>query len=577
MDWRNLVQVFALLSLLFSTQLFSETLMQMELAVNRTCAIVEVSGTNKISCMGRAISIPSISNPTKLSLGRKHLCAANSRKLQCMGSVNLNKSIYRLGVLKSGRDVVCWSEGPDLFCKGKGPLSLLTPPGTIKPIQIDIGQNHACVIDQVSAGKRQLKCWGDNTYDKSDVPKSLINPVMVSTGKDFTCVIDETAKDERVAFCFGTRAGSRTIAPVLKHPLTIQSGKDFTCAIDLLSFWGETSMKCWGETKVLPGLFDYKDPTMLRASDFHMCAFSDSDGLNCHGLNAHKELDLSSQIRFATISPSMKVKVDRIKVPPENILATGIEHACAITKKGVKCWGRAMQSSMPVLEAPVQLAAGQSHTCALDKKGVKCWGNNSYRQLNVPTLVEPIKLGTSNSYHTCAIQKNGQLKCWGYDYNKQVSSQPKLKLPVKEVTAGGNFTCALDQENVKCWGNNYYKQLNVPIMKGVKKIQAGYSHACALHSAGVTCWGDTSYKKTTPPSLSNPVNIGTGSIYSCAQDGKKFKCWGYTGYKTHSFPAFTDFRGFSLGGYFACGIDGKSIKCWGSSRSGVLSVPKLEL
>ncbi len=566
-----LVLLFPVL-LLFPIDVFSKSLLQLELAVNRSCALLEDSGVKKLSCLGRPISYPNVKNSISISMGNNHLCSVSSNKINCEGHIKFEKNVVDPKLLSSSSDVVCWSEGSDLFCRGKGPHSLLRPPGTVRPIQIDMGVNHACVVDLVSKDTRELKCWGNNKFDKSYPPKSLINPLQVSVGKDFSCVIDEVKKGQNKVVCFGTRNGGKSIAPALNNPIALKSGRNFTCAIDLLSYWGETALVCWGDTKIFSKSIQYKDPKFLRANDYGMCAYSKSEGLNCDGINLKGESDLNDEIISATISKKIMINVKKPDISAHNLLSTGSQHACAITKNGVVCWGKSMASPMPKLDSPVQVVGANEHTCALDKLGVKCWGSNRFGQLNVPKLIDPIKLGTTYYSHNCAIQKNGELVCWGSDSSKQISGMPKLKLPVKSVTAGGHFTCALDSEGVKCWGNIVGK---VPKMSGVRKIEAGWEHVCALHSKGISCWGNNNYKQINVPALKAPTSLGVGGVYTCAEDQKKFICWGYTGYNVINPPVFKNLKSYSLGNPFGCAIDGKSVKCWGKASSGVLNVPKL--
>ncbi len=174
----------------------------------------------------------------------------------------------------------------------------------------------------------------------------------------------------------------------------------------------------------------------------------------------------------------------------------------------------------------------------------------------------------SGELHTCYINSQGGVACEGYDGYGQLGSgelyasvQPTAVLGltsgVREVAAGGNFSCALTEGGaVYCWGENGFGQLGsgtaggysaTPVRvtglgDGVQAIAAGHSHACAITQAGgLKCWGDNGLGQLGTPT-DGPANasalavqgltegvvvLGLGSSQSCAgtADGRVY-CWG---------------------------------------------------
>jgi hypothetical protein len=55
-------------------------------------------------------------------------------------------------------------------------------------------------------------------------------------------------------------------------------------------------------------------------------------------------------------------------------------------------------------------AAGGNHTCALQADGtLVCFGYNDYGQCNVPANLGPVAAVAAGGFHTCALQADGTL------------------------------------------------------------------------------------------------------------------------------------------------------------------------
>ena len=98
------------------------------------------------------------------------------------------------------------------------------------------------------------------------------------------------------------------------------------------------------------------------------------------------------------------------------------------------------------------ISLGNQHSCAVLENGqVKCWGRNNLGQLgtgnetslNIPSAA--INLGEKavsvslGGMHSCALLENGQVKCWGRNYNGQLGmgNYTRLNIPSEAINLGG--------------------------------------------------------------------------------------------------------------------------------------------
>lgn len=230
----------------------------------------------------------------------------------------------------------------------------------------------------------------------------------------------------------------------------------------------------------------------------------------------------------------------------------------------------------------VSIAAGLTHTCAALTDGrVVCWGNGGLGEVGphagaktlvpheVLPLAQPAVAVCVGDHHSCAIEKDGRMECWGSNTNGQLGhgSTATAKVPVSvaqfaaatQCVAGSQHTCALTAAGaVACWGANDSGQLGtgtsdlldalpqtVPL-SGVLGLSSSYSHTCAILGDGsVSCWGEevygslgggsTSFNLVTKPRQipglastigDGKVSIAVGQDHGCALQMPSAACWG---------------------------------------------------
>jgi alpha-tubulin suppressor-like RCC1 family protein len=284
-----------------------------------------------------------------------------------------------------------------------------------------------------------------------------------------------------------------------------------------------------------------------------------------------------------------------------------------------------------------KLVAGGSHTCALDSSGgVKCWGNNNIGQLGDGTTIArytPVEVSGLNSgvialaagaRHTCALDKDGGVKCWGKNNYGQLGDGTTndrympvevigLSSGVTALATGVDYTCALTSEGgIKCWGWNGYGQLGdgttddhyTPVdvsglTSGVIGLTTGWIHTCALTSSGgLKCWGwnnhgqlgdnTTEYKHTPVDVIGltrESKSIVAGGNYTCSIIiGGEVYCWGHNYYGQLGDGTTTDkltpvavsglssgVQALTAGWHHTCAITSNGgVMCWGRNENGQL-------
>ena len=176
---------------------------------------------------------------------------------------------------------------------------------------------------------------------------------------------------------------------------------------------------------------------------------------------------------------------------------------------------------------------------------------------------------SSQHNHSCALTKDGAMRCWGEDNNGRLgtttSSNAVRPLAVDnlqdvvQMSAGWKHTCALSAGgNVWCFGqgddgklgNGGTADSSTPVavksassshdLGAMVQISVGRNHTCALSIGGtVLCWGkgdkyqlgdgDTGSHDLPVfvDTSENIVQVGAGWNYTCGlTSGGKVLCWG---------------------------------------------------
>lgn len=334
-------------------------------------------------------------------------------------------------------------------------------------------------------------------------------------------------------------------------------------------------------------------------------------------------------------------------------ISAGQNHNCAIKNNGGElwCWGEnerselgnngTSDSSTPYQTSEARwrsVSSGSNHNCAISQsKHLFCWGDDSSRQLGIPTVgtqeTPPYIVDLNLSWqavaagenHTCGIQEDHTLWCWGDNQSHQLgitgANQADRPFSVdaesdwQAISAGIHFNCGLRAINegelyLFCWGKNDTGQtgtggagadVNTPQQVGTannwRSVHAGGNHACAVDETDTLyCWGDNGFGQlgqNNNSDQSSPTQVADAGQWQMATAGENHSCgiqtdgtlwcWGNNeagqlgqGHTQHQaiisqVEHSTTWRWVTAGASHTCAIDADYLPyCWGLNLQGQL-------
>jgi len=590
-------------------------------------------------------------------------------------------SIHTCAVTTDGR-LFCWGAG------GSGELGDGSTADRLVPVQVAslgaewaqvsagrslAGGSHTCAVKTDG----RLFCWGaggggrlgNGSTANSLVPiqesSAAADWAQVSTGANHTCAV----KTDGRLFCWGAGGSGALGTGSLSDSLVrvqessgaadwaqVSTGANHTCAVKTdgrLFCWGSGNNGELGTGSTAQSLVPAQelsggdDWARVSAGYVHTCAVKTDGRLFCWGAGYRGRLGTNTGENSLVPVQEFSGGADWSQV------STGLYHTCAAETGGkLFCWGanesgQLGNGSTDANLVPVQevseahdwghISAGVAHTCAVKTDGrLFCWGAGNFGQLGTGSAAhhiapfQEVSAGadwaqvSAGAQHTCAVETNGNLFCWGTGLGGRLGHGSGLSsfVPVQEssqavdwaqVSAGAAHTCAVKTDGrLFCWGTGNSGRLgdgstsnsSVPVQESSQgvdwaQVSAGATHTCAVKTDGrLFCWGAGGDGRLGDGSTSNssvPVQessqgvdwaqVSAGAAHTCAvkTDGRLF-CWGAGGSgrlgdgSTLSSAApvqeFSQGEGWvqvSAGLSHTCAVktDGR-LFCWGDGGSGRL-------
>ena len=391
--------------------------------------------------------------------------------------------------------------------------------------------------------------------------------------------------------------------------LGISSGASHTCVLTDIGPW------CWGDNSNgelgRPGrgssapsrLLGVDDAVEVSVGAGSTCLHNGSGEILCVGLNEYAQLGTSPEETYSTFVPRIIAGLPDGGGP----VSVGDQFVCAIRGEGsasVLCWGSNEGRQLAI--------SPNSIDCPID--GGPCFSAAPIA-IDAGTAVAV----TAGGEHACAVTADEEAWCWGANEEGQIGvgssggtqppSQPALREPIQQVSAGRSHTCATSGDSVYCWGDNSSRQcragdedqITTPAVavRDATDVTAGRSHTCALRSSGgseAICWGDNSqYQLGDEQAQNTGVPAGTGLVrvrwidagddHTCAVDDQDdVWCWGANkrGQLGDAVPlargtpfALPDelpFDQLAVGDTHTCAVRGGSAFCWGENNTSQLGI-----
>ncbi|MBM65143.1 MAG: hypothetical protein CMH55_02790 [Myxococcales bacterium] len=254
-------------------------------------------------------------------------------------------------------------------------------------------------------------------------------------------------------------------------------------------------------------------------------------------------------------------------------VSVGRHNYCLVDRDTLKCWGSSRYGllsyrqpmgriggwatpyplSMPENQAATFVTVGTDTICVILENGrLTCWGRNDAGQTGTNHVTEgdpncAAACDATRRYvvgdlgyvvhvavgqgHSCALNANGALFCWGKNDHAQVGitsdeelcegDVPCVRTPqhlghlenIVDVALGDRHSCALNRQgSVWCWGNNTEGQLGTGSRGGIPGAEGGHNFMEPVRVGGL-------------PNNIAALITGPGNTCARSTDGRVL-CWG---------------------------------------------------
>lgn len=233
------------------------------------------------------------------------------------------------------------------------------------------------------------------------------------------------------------------------------------------------------------------------------------------------------------------------------------------------------------------------------------WAEKALKAREAQSLI------STGNYFSCAENKAGELKCWGFSINgsfgkdssnkDQTNYFDSYKNNLKKIAISAGASCVIDSQfNLTCHGSSdqigiettqdSYKPVTPTGLSRARDLDARAFNVCAITGNGaLKCWGWSFGKTPTevPGVQKELLRVSLGTGHHCVLDSDfRALCWGSNskgqlGLDTETItsraaPVYVEnlpqgVIQIAVGGEHTCGLlESGAVKCWGSNEKGQL-------
>ncbi len=224
----------------------------------------------------------------------------------------------------------------------------------------------------------------------------------------------------------------------------------------------------------------------------------------------------------------------------------------------------------------IGIAAGYQHSCALNRDGsIACWGFDPESWgTTTPPYGSFVQIRGAAD-HTCALASDGTVACWGF--SDEIADIPPGRF--SEISTFSDGNCGIRAEGtLACWAGTRPGATAAPAGTFVD-LSGAIPHACAIAADGsLACWGVPDYTPVPPAGAYARLSTSGGGDCAIRQDDGTVVCFpsgdltqeGSTAAPQPPPGRFVSLAASNEG--YTCGIrDDATLACWGDP--GEIGVP----